>query len=94
MIWPETTSAAHLWHMAQEKQIKERDWIGHSLRESKGTGSPWEPSGKTQRTWRGTAAEETGEVGKAWKGVGALAQNRIRWRCFVEALCSSRSEKK
>jgi hypothetical protein len=26
--------------------------------------------------------------GKTWKEVGALAQNRIRWRCFVEALYS------
>jgi hypothetical protein len=31
--------------------------------------------------------EEIGKVGKTWKEVGALAQNRIRWKCFVEALC-------
>jgi hypothetical protein len=32
--------------------------------------------------------EEIGKVGKTWKEVVVLAQNRIQWRCFVEALCS------
>jgi hypothetical protein len=26
--------------------------------------------------------------GKDWKEVGALAQNRICWRCFEDTLCS------
>jgi hypothetical protein len=33
-------------------------------------------------------SEEAGKAGKTWKGVRALAQNRVRWRCFVEGLCS------
>jgi hypothetical protein len=33
-------------------------------------------------------------VGKTWKETGPLAQNRIHWRCFMEALCSWRSERK
>jgi hypothetical protein len=52
-----------------------------------------EPSGTNKRggnkrTWRKTVEEEIRKVGKTWKQVGALAQNRIRWRCFVEALRS------
>jgi hypothetical protein len=29
--------------------------------------------------------EEIRKVGKTWKEVGALVQNRIWWRCFMEA---------
>jgi hypothetical protein len=43
--------------------------------------------GRPERTWRRMVEEEIGKVGKTWKEVGALAQNRIQWRCFVEALC-------
>jgi hypothetical protein len=46
------------------------------------------PQGRHKRTWRRTVEEEIGKVGKTWKEVGALAQNQIRWRCFMEALCS------
>jgi hypothetical protein len=35
-----------------------------------------------------TVVEEAGKAGKTWKEVRALAQNRVRWHCFVEALCS------
>jgi hypothetical protein len=35
-----------------------------------------------------TMLKEAGKAGKTWKEVRALAQNRVRWRCFVEALCS------
>jgi hypothetical protein len=44
--------------------------------------------GRPKTTWRKTTEEETGRVGKTWKDAGALAQNRIRWRNFVEALYS------
>jgi hypothetical protein len=43
--------------------------------------------GGPKRTWRRTVEEEIGKVGQTWKEVGVLAQNRIRWRCFAEALC-------
>jgi hypothetical protein len=33
-------------------------------------------------TWKRTVAEEAGKVGKT------AAENRVCWRCFVEALCS------
>jgi hypothetical protein len=39
-------------------------------------------------TWKRTVVEEAGKAGKTWKEVRALAQNRVLWGCFVEALCS------
>jgi hypothetical protein len=30
---------------------------------------------------------EIGKVGKTWKEVGALAQDRIHWRCSLEVPC-------
>jgi hypothetical protein len=52
-----------------------------------------EPSGTNKRggpkrTWRRTVEEEIGKVGQTWKVVGAMAENRIRWRCFLGALRS------
>jgi hypothetical protein len=44
--------------------------------------------GRPKRAWRKTVEGEIGKVGKTWKEVLALAENRIQWRCFVEALCS------
>jgi hypothetical protein len=49
-------------------------WIGHTLRKD---------SQAIQRV-----EEEIGKLGKIWKEDGALDQNRIGLRCFVEALCS------
>jgi hypothetical protein len=43
--------------------------------------------GRPRMTWKRTVAEGAGKVGKTWKEVRALAQKRVRWRCFVEALC-------
>jgi hypothetical protein len=39
--------------------------------------------GRAKRTWRRMVEEEIGEEGKVWKEVAA-----IRWRFFVEAVCS------
>jgi hypothetical protein len=39
-------------------------------------------------TWKRTVAGEAGKAGKTLKEVGAQAENSVRWRCFVEALCS------
>jgi hypothetical protein len=39
-------------------------------------------------TWERTVAEEAGKQAKYGRKLRALAQNRVLWRCFVEALCS------
>jgi hypothetical protein len=88
--------------MAKEKPIIQHmkeikwKWIGHTLRkDSQATERQvlsWNTQGRRKRgrpkrTWT-RSVEEIGKVGKTWKEVGALAQKRILWRCFVEALCS------
>jgi hypothetical protein len=44
----------------------------------------WNAQGRRKRgipkkTWR-TIEEKITKVGETWKGVGALAENRMRWR--------------
>jgi len=52
----------------------------------------WNPQGTWRRgrpkqTWRRSVHNEALEEGKSWGEVKKLARNRIRWRCFVDALC-------
>jgi hypothetical protein len=56
----------------------------------------WNPQGARRRghprkTWKKMAEEEAeaAVIGKTWKEVKRLANNRTRWRCFTDALCSS-----
>jgi hypothetical protein len=89
--------------IAREKpiiqQIKDGkwQWTGNSLRKDSQAIERqvlyWDPHGRRERgrpkkSGRRTVEEETGKVRKTWKEVRALAQNRILWRCFLEALCS------
>ena len=39
-------------------------------------------------TWKRIAVNEAKAAGTQWSEVKALAKNRIRWRQFVDALCS------
>ncbi len=73
------------------------NWIGHTLRrpvdDIERTAFDWNPQGVRKRgrpktTWKRTVVNEAREAAKEWTEVKALAQNRIRWRQFVDALCS------
>jgi hypothetical protein len=103
IFWPNKISNKELWSLAHEtpleQQIKCRKWkwIGHTLRKGptaiKNHALNWNPQGQQRRgrprmTWKRTVVEEAGKAGKTWKEVRALAQNRVHWCCFVEALCS------
>jgi hypothetical protein len=33
--------------------------------------------------------EEARDQGKRWQEVKAVAKNKVRWGCFVKALCST-----
>jgi hypothetical protein len=79
-----------------EQQIKCRKWkwIGQTLRKGptaienqalNGTPQGQRRRGRPRMTWKRTVAEEAGKADKPWKEVRALAKNRVRWRCFVEA---------
>jgi hypothetical protein len=85
----------HPWNI----KIKCIKWklIGHNLRKGptaiENQALNWNPQGQRRRgrprmTWKRTVAEEAGKAGKTWKEVTGLAQNKVRWHCFVEALCS------
>ncbi|XP_054279259.1 uncharacterized protein LOC128997645 [Macrosteles quadrilineatus] len=103
IYWPEVISNRELWKATDKEpveiQIKKRKWrwIGHTLRKDPDAverqALSWNPQGHRRRgrprmTWRRTIEEEIRDAGKNWREVRALAANRVRWRCFVEALCS------
>jgi hypothetical protein len=94
-------SNEELWRKAQETEIsiqikrQKWNWIGHTLRKGLDTiereALDWNPRGQRKRgrpkqTWRRSVNNEALE-GKSCGEVKQLATNRIRWRCFVDALC-------
>ena len=104
--WPEIISNNDLWQQTNQdpipQQIARRKWrwIGHTLRKPvhdiTRQALQWNPQGKRRvgrpkTTWRRTCEEEMKQTGHTWGTVKRLAQNRVRWRAAVEALCSSRN---
>jgi hypothetical protein len=102
-IFGRTISNEEPWSLAHEtpleQKIKRRKWtwIRHTFRKGataiENQTLNWNPQeqqrkGRPRMTCKRTVAEEAGKAGKTWKEVRALAQIRVRWRCFVEALCS------
>ena len=102
--WPETISNNDLWQPTNQdpipQQIARREWrwIGHTLRKPAHDitrqALQWNPQGKRKvgrpkTTWRRTCEEELKQTGHTWGTVKRLAQNRVRWRAAVEALCST-----
>ena len=48
--------------------------------------------GRTQKVMVKDSAKGVREHGLLWEAVKRMAQNRVRWKSVVEALCSGRSE--
>lgn len=103
IFWPNKIENQQLWTSAKCEQmriqIKRRKWkwIGHTLRKPVSDiareALDWNPQGKRKRgrpkmSWRRTIEEEAKAEGKTWKEIKALANNRVRWKSFVNALCS------
>uniref|UniRef100_A0A8D9EGU9 Craniofacial development protein 2 n=1 Tax=Cacopsylla melanoneura TaxID=428564 RepID=A0A8D9EGU9_9HEMI len=98
--WPEKITNIELWNRCNEDQVEHviRDrkygWIGHTLRRKDTISKEaldWNPQGRRgigrpRQTWKRTVEREIAEAGKSWGEVKGLAQNRVRWRSFVEAL--------
>jgi len=95
-------SNEELWRRTEETEIsiqikrQKWNWIGHTLKKENEAiereALVWNPQGKRNRgrlkqTWRRLVHNEALEEGKSWGEVKKLARNRIRWRCFVDALC-------
>ncbi len=101
--WPETIRNEDLWKVTGCEKIstvikrRKWSWIGHILRRPEGDiakyALDWNPQGSRKRgrpkiSWRRTVINEARAAGKEWNEVKALAPNRIRWRLFLDALCS------
>jgi hypothetical protein len=59
----------------------------------------WNPKGKRRicrprYTWWRKVQNEELEKGKSWSEVNRMAGNRTSWRCFVDALCPLRDNRK
>jgi hypothetical protein len=102
--WPEKIRTEELLELAGEEpvqtQIKRRQWrcISHTLRKSDDSidkqAIDWNPQGAYKRgrlktTRKRAVCDEIGHHGKTWGEVKALSSNRVRWKTFTEALCSS-----
>lgn len=103
--WPRRISNEELLRISGQEtilcQIKRRKWrwIGHTLRKEPENiarqALDWNPQGKRsvgrpRITWRRSVAKEIENSGRTWAEVKQLAHNRVRYRSFVEALCSPR----
>lgn len=98
--WPERITNMELWRRTNEEPVegvirgRKYGWIGHTLRRRNAISKEaldWNPQGRRgigrpRITWRRTVEKEIAEAGKSWGEVKGLAQNRVRWRSFVEAL--------
>lgn len=104
IYWPNIISNQELWRITGQKEIKydikmrKWKWIGHILRRDSANiareALNWNPQGKRKvgrpkNTWRRSIQNELKGVGKSWNEAKAIALNRTRWRCFIEALCST-----
>ena len=104
--WPERitneelldrTEVAPVWKIILERKWK---WIGHTLRKGNSITKEaleWTPQGKRKRgrpitTWRRSILKEAKTINKTWEELKKDAQNRVRWRSLVAALCSLRNE--
>ena len=102
--WPEKIRNEDLWERAGQepvaKQIlrRKRGWIRHTLRKPASSitcqALTWNPQGKRKRgrphnSWRQDTEAELKQQGTNWTGAARAAQNRVRWRCVVDGLCSS-----
>lgn len=101
--WPEIITNKELWRKTNQqeiiKEIKFRKWkwVGHVLRRESDNitkmAFDWNPQGLSRRrgrpraTWNNTIRDEAEQAGKSWSEIKALANNRVRWRAFIKALC-------
>jgi hypothetical protein len=97
--WPRIISNTEMWKDTGEPiilRIRIRKWkrIGHSLGQAGESTEKqalvWNPHAARRRRpnkiWTGAVLQEAGKCGKACSEFERFAGNRIRWRCFTNAL--------
>jgi hypothetical protein len=76
-------------------------WIGHTWRKSQEDitrqALDWNPPGNRKRrrpknTWKLSTLKDLQRINRTWTEAKFKAQNRVRWRKNIEALCSTASE--
>jgi hypothetical protein len=106
IYWPAVISNQQLWQTTKQEptelEIKRRKWkwLGHILRRTQTAinraALEWNPQGSRRKgrptnTWQRTVLNEAKSNGLTWNQVKTVAQNRVRWKCVVNALCSRRN---
>ena len=101
--WPDVISNEDLWartsQVSIETDIRKRKWgwIGHTFRKPQSNVTrqalEWNPQGRRRvgrprQTWRRSTDAEVKAAGMTWAELRRTAQNRVRWRTAVAALCS------
>ena len=105
LCWQDKVTNEEQWHWAREVpvsiQIRRRKWgwLGHTLRKPTNNitrqALSWNPQGRRKRgrprnSWRRDLEKEVIENGWNWTELGRRAQNRVRWRKLVKAMCVSK----
>ena len=107
IFWPEKISNKDLYRKTNCRnvvlEIKHRRlrWLGHVLRMDQNSipkvALRWTPPGKRKQgrpktTWRRTVTSELKMANLTWGEAQHAAQDRIRWKQIVTALCSTGNE--
>jgi hypothetical protein len=108
MKWFDRITNEDLWRITQQETIKnqikgtKQNWFGHTLRKETGaiekTASDWNPlgyrrRGRPKRMWQRTTEDEIRGTRRSWNEVKGIAGNRVNWKLFMDALCSTRSKR-
>ena len=105
--WSDKITNEDLWKRTNQISIgneiarRKWGWIGHTLRKDTTNVTrqalEWNPQGKRKvgrpkETWRRSVDREVRESGWSWPQLKKIAQNRVRWRSVVAALCPPRDQ--
>jgi len=106
--WTDKITNEELWRITHQKSIENQirrrkwNWIGHTSRkEAEAIENPaldWNPQGyrrrgRPKRTWRRTVKDEIRSTRRSWNEVKGIAGDRNAWKPFMDAICSTRSER-
>ena len=104
IFWPDWITNRDLWSTTNQvpidEEIRQRKWrwLSHTMRKDHHSitrqSLRWNPAGRRSRgrpkkTWRRTVEEEMKHADLSWGQVSTIAQNRVRWRATVAAVCAS-----